>query len=118
MNREELLKWKDQVIAFDLDMTLSKTTVENWRDLTPNQQVEEFIKIEPDLDMINLFNTLAEHNTCFVYTARNDTLQKVTYKWLNKHGVNYDYFTMGKPGFSVLIDDKVTNVEDLRETSK
>jgi len=114
MDKKKLLGLENKKIAFDLDLTLTANTVEDYMGLPINEQIPLYEELEPNMEMIELFNQLAEKNTVFVYTARNDLLQGATYRWLNKHGVKYDYFVMSKAGYDVFIDDKAWNVEDIK----
>jgi len=114
MNREKLLGLEGKVVAFDLDMTLTTDTVDNFMQLTPEEQRVAFMNVTPDYDMIDVLNKVAEKNLVYVFTARSDILQKVTHDWLEKHNVNCRYFVVGKPGYDCFIDDKTWNVNDVR----
>ena len=113
MKKIELLKWKNKIIAFDLDLTLTLDSVENYLDLSPKEQEKLFRHLKPNKEMIDLLNELSKDNTVFVFTARNDCLQRVTNDWLKKHNVKCDYFLVGKPGYDLLIDDKVIRPNEI-----
>ena len=114
MNRDKLLKMRGGIIAFDLDSTLTIDEVEDFYNKTPNQVIEEMRHLIPNMDMINLLNEVAKHNTVYIYTARNDCFQEVTNWWLKEHGVNCNYFLHNKEFYTCFIDDKACRPEELR----
>ena len=58
----------------------------------------------------------AAGHTVIVYTARNWPEYRVTKKWLDDHGFEYDGLHMGKPVADIWIDDRAvrfTNWKDV-----
>lgn len=63
----------------------------------------------------------AAGHTVIVYTARNWPEYRVTKKWLDEHGFEYDGLHMGKPVADVWIDDRAlcfTNWTDILQQLK
>ena len=54
----------------------------------------------------------AAGHTVIVYTARNWPEYRVTKKWLDDHGFEYDGLHMGKPVADVWIDDRAIRFTD------
>ena len=92
-----------RVIGIDCDGVLC--TGEAW---TP----EDVINAEPKLEVIAKVNELYETRFIVIYTARRDHLIPATIQWLRKNGVHYHAISNRKIPLDILIDDKVTNVED------
>ncbi len=57
----------------------------------------------------------AAGHTVVVYTARSWGEYKVTKKWLDDHGFEYDGLHMGKPVADVWIDDRALRFTDWAE---
>ena len=95
----------DQVIAFDIDDTLSKG--EFWGKGNP----------EPIQEMIDLVWKLYIGGAhIIIFTARNVKYTKDTYAWLDKHEVPYHGLMMNrKPGADLYVDDKSIRPEELIE---
>jgi uncharacterized HAD superfamily protein len=58
----------------------------------------------------------AAGHTVIIYTARNWPEYRVTKKWLDDHGIEFDGLQMGKPVADVWIDDRAvpfTNWKDV-----
>ncbi len=53
----------------------------------------------------------AEGHTIVIWTARGWEQYKITFKWLNDHGVKFDQLLMGKPIVDAIIDDRAFRFE-------
>jgi len=115
MNREELLKCKGLKIAVDIDKTITIGDIPDFMSTPPNEQIKLYEDTVPNVEMIELFNKVAENNQVFYYTARNNVLNGVTNRWLDKHNVKRTHFVTGKEGYDVFIDDKAWNVDVLKD---
>jgi uncharacterized HAD superfamily protein len=105
---------KDKIICFDLDGTLTvPVEFSDIRKMTPEMMEKIYEELEPNKQMIEKLNQLAENNLVYIYTARDDLYQDITIKWLKRHGVNYKFVMMKKPFFDMLIDDKAIRPEEL-----
>lgn len=111
MNREELLKLKGKKIAVDIDKTITIGDIPDFMATSPNEQIKLYEETVPDEEMIEFFNKVAENNQVYYYTARNNVLNGVTNRWLDKHNVKRTHFVTGKEGYDVFIDDKAWNVD-------
>jgi uncharacterized HAD superfamily protein len=66
-----------------------------------------FEKCYPIERGIRLVNELKRRGVRIkLFTARHESDQRVTEKWLEKHGVLYDELIMGKPSGHIYIDDR------------
>lgn len=112
---KQLLKLKKQIIAIDLDRTLTTTKDPCWHKTTYGQAKEFYLnKVKVNKKMKNLVNKLSVNNKIFIYTSRDDYYMEVTEKWLAKNHILYDWLMMKKPIYDLFIDDKVLNVRDLK----
>jgi ribonucleotide monophosphatase NagD (HAD superfamily) len=57
----------------------------------------------------------AAGHTVIIYTARNWPEYRVTQKWLEEHGFQYDGLHMGKPVADVWIDDRAIHFTDWKQ---
>ena len=112
---KELRKCKGKRLAFDLDKTLTLDSVKDWDTYGVNELAEKLYKLKPNRPMIDLVNQLSENNTIYIYTARNDYRQELTYKWLKVNGVNFKYLQMNKNHFDFLIDDSAISAIELQK---
>ena len=112
---KEMLLSKGKVIAFDLDLTLTKNGIQDWKNHTILENNKALSEVEPDHYMINLVNDLAKNNTIYIFTARSDIHNKVTKDWLDKYNVKYDYFLSNKPHYDFFCDDRAINPVDLKK---
>ena len=113
--KKTLLACKGKRLAFDLDKTLTVGEVDGWADMTMNELADALYTLEPNKEMIDFVNELAQDNTIYIFTARSDFRQELTYKWLKRHGVNFKYLQHNKNHYDWIIDDKAINALDLNE---
>lgn len=103
-------------IAVDVDGTLTKKAAfpDIW-EITNNQLWAQYENAEPNQKMIDWVNKkYDEGNLIYIFTSRNNLHQRVTKKWLDKHGVKYHYILMDKPYYDIIVDDKSLNLEDIQ----
>ncbi len=93
-----------KLLGIDCDGTLTKETCFT---------IEEVLKAEPRLDIIEKVNHLYDHNFIIIYTARRDNLTEATKSWLRENGVKYHAYSNFKIPLDDLIDDHVTHVDDI-----
>lgn len=98
------MKNKPLVINFDLDGCLTKSVC--W---TP----EECLNAEPNLEVIEKFNKLAETNFVYICTARRDHLIPETLRWLRRNGIMFQAISNNKSSADLYIDDLCKNIKDL-----
>jgi len=122
MKQKDMMK-RDKVlrVAVDLDGTLTK--IGHFYDLWGTTFAELYPiyhDVEPNKKMIKIVNDLYDKGyVVYIFTSRYDIYQKVTEEWLKRYGIKYHYFTMNKPFYNILIDDKgyrpdeIKNVEDV-----
>ena len=81
---DELLNSKGKVIAFDIDLTLTKRVITEFEYYNSNK--DEYLAILssaiPNYDAINLVNKLSKHNDLLLFTSRPLYTKKVTKNWL------------------------------------
>ncbi len=58
----------------------------------------------------------AEGHTVIIYTARGWGEMRVTQRWLEDHGIEYDGLHMGKPIANVWIDDRAIGFKNWPDT--
>jgi len=106
---------RKQIIAVDLDGTLTDVAhFPNFEDTTPREMRAIFDKVKPNKKMIAKVNRLKEKGyLIYIFTSRNDSHQTQVKKWLERNGVQYDFFIMNKPYYDLLIDDKSVKPEEI-----
>lgn len=92
----------------DFDKTLTTGAGDRWWvdpfDETPNES------------MIELVNELyRREHTVVIYTARRERVRPETTMWLDRWNVHYHALVMEKPGYDLLIDDRVMQPGDALE---
>jgi hypothetical protein len=112
---------KQKTIAFDLDDVICHR---------PNHYeslgVKKYNYCEPDIEIIELINSLFEDGyKIVIYTARGmsqfkgnvsliySELYSKTIQQLDSWGLNYHQLVMGKIHYDLLIDDKAINSKDI-----
>jgi hypothetical protein len=114
---------KRKIIAFDMDDTLCT------RKGPPDDPIGKYHQCVPIQEMIDIANECFDQGHIVkVYTARGmavfkgdhhqiySNLYELTKKQLDDWGVRYHELIMGKLHYDILIDDKVTNVLDIKDT--
>jgi uncharacterized HAD superfamily protein len=96
---------ENKIIAFDIDGVLTKSKISDFRKKTPEEMEVIYNSLEPNKEMIEILNKLAEDNLVYIFTARDDIYQDITIKWLKRNGVNYKFVIMKKPFYHYLIED-------------
>ena len=92
------------IIMVDFDGTLTLGG-RFWTDdmILPNQNT---------IDWVN--KKYREGDVIIIFTTRPYEVARETAAWLIKHGVKYHGLNFDKPGAQRYIDDKATNVKDLK----
>jgi energy-coupling factor transporter ATP-binding protein EcfA2 len=91
-------------IFVDFDRTLTTGKGEPWW-IDP---LDDY----PREEMIEKVNQLYKQgHTVVIYTARREEVRKETKYYLNKWGVMHHALVMEKPGYDLLIDDRVISDE-------
>jgi capsule biosynthesis phosphatase len=89
---------------------------------------EEYANVEPIKDIVDFINSRYDAGDYIILsTARhmattganvglvNARVGKITYDWLDKHGVKYHEIYFQKPYADYYLDDKALSVNELRE---
>ena len=93
-----------QVIAVDLDKTLTLETA--WHP-------EDVVKGQPNQKIIDWVNEQYKTNFIVIYTARRHSLYQETVKWLSAHNVSYHAIRMEKMPADRYVDDLAIRPEEL-----
>jgi len=110
-------------IAFDLDDTIC------FRNNDEGGGVEKYHACKPVPHMVDIVNECYDKgHEVVIYTARGMSVFKgnrdeiihnlydLTREQLERWGIKYHKLVMGKLHYDLLVDDKVLNVEDVKET--
>ena len=101
--RNRYLKYRDQLIAIDLDKTLCEG--EFWGKGEPKP-------IQKNIDKVWGLYKAGTH--IVIYTARQACYYSLTFAWLIKNNVPFHGIAMMmKPGADWYFDDKGLNIDDL-----
>lgn len=93
---ESLREVKNKTIAIDIDGTICTEERTFERPLAK--------PLEGAVEALTLLKS--NNNTLILWTARGWEQYKVTTKWLNDNGFEYDQLIMGKPILDFFIDDR------------
>ena len=86
----------NKVLAIDIDGTICT-----------EERTFERPLAKPIDGAIDMLRKLKENgNVIILWTARGWEQYKITKKWLDDHGFNYDQLLMGKPIVDLFIDDR------------
>ncbi len=92
-----------RLFKFSKDMNLDSIDIMN-DDFLKDQFFTSCIKevyqnVEIKKNVVEVLNRFKEKGyEIFLITARNETMEDITKKWLNSHNVNYDHLIMGTYG--------------------
>lgn len=102
----ELMRAQDiEVMIIDIDGTVTKE-YEGWGE-------EIYAARTPSMDMVEHVRGLHKRSDTLVFfwTARRPEDEDVTLAWMEKFNVPFDAIFYGKPHWTILVDDKVQDVD-------
>lgn len=98
-----------QVLCYDIDGVLTREADTNHADLSgtyANRTPVERVRRQ-------ILSAIRAGWTIVLFTGRREAQRRITEDWLNQHGFHYHYLFMGKPYYSVIVDDRARSLDQV-----